>query len=194
MAISDTSPERRNLTILSLGFIIFYLAGGKVTDETVRIMVINLSFDKPHILANFAWVILLWFCLRFWQKHGFSLWASLKEEIISDGTPVSVRQYAIPIARSQLVGAHEADHSTKRITANNFVFESNSLCVLCNFMNDGGANTHQETVKLSGVKGWFYTAREIFVHSVKGNAVSEHLIPYLLFTFAISAPLWSKFI
>lgn len=67
MAIQDSNPERRNLTVLALSIIVFYLAEGSFTDDKVRLQLINATFDKPEILVVLVWLMLGWFCLRYWQ-------------------------------------------------------------------------------------------------------------------------------
>ena len=44
LAYQDSNPERRNLTVLSLCIIIFYLAGGAFLSNEVRLQVINVKF------------------------------------------------------------------------------------------------------------------------------------------------------
>ena len=66
MAIQDSNPERRNLSLLSISIITFYAAGGEVIDNVVRFQIINVGFHKPEVLAYFVWGILCWFCFRYW--------------------------------------------------------------------------------------------------------------------------------
>jgi len=192
MAISDTNPERRNLILASLAFILFYAAGGSLIDDKVRVMVVNISFSKPQILVLFAWIILLWFCLRFWQKSGFKFWSSILSEIMSDKIPVSIANYAKEKAKNQLIGAHAVDHSSKEAEVAGLIYKPYSFYVLCNFKSGSNVITHQEQVKLEGIKGLVFIIRKIISHSIKNNAFSEELVPYLLFISAVSAPSWSK--
>lgn len=69
MAIHDSDPERRNLVVTSLAFIVYYLAGGYITDNNVRMQIVNITFDNKAVLAVFVWVMLLWFAWRYWQTH-----------------------------------------------------------------------------------------------------------------------------
>lgn len=66
MSIQDSSPERRNLLVLSMGIIIFYLAGGEFIDQSVRLQIINVKFANPDMLKSIVWVLLLWFIFRYW--------------------------------------------------------------------------------------------------------------------------------
>lgn len=194
MAMSDTNPERRNLILTSLAFILFYTAGGTLIDEKVRVIVVNISFTKPHVLANFAYLMLLWFCLRFWQKSGFKFWDKILSEIVSSKIPISIQRYAKQEAKSQLVGAHAEEHSSKEVVVDGLLYEPYHFYVLCNFRNSSRMIVHQERVKLKVIKGLVFASRKIITHSIKDNAFSEELVPYLLFLVAMSAPFWSKYI
>lgn len=65
MPYSDNNPERRNLTVLSVAIIVYYLAGGKFLDGEVNLMLINATFSNPSMLIAFVWVMLCWFLFRY---------------------------------------------------------------------------------------------------------------------------------
>jgi hypothetical protein len=67
----DSNAERRNLVLTSLSFIIYNLAGGKLPDGSteLKLNVISLEFTKPEYLLFFAYLMLLWFLLRYWQTN-----------------------------------------------------------------------------------------------------------------------------
>ena len=69
MALQDSNPERRNLSVLALSIIIFYLADGEFTESTVRLQVINVQFSNPQILVFFVWGLLGWSMFRYWLIH-----------------------------------------------------------------------------------------------------------------------------
>lgn len=69
MAISDNNPDRRNLVILSISIILFFLADGEIIDENVRLQIINVVFNKPNVLENFVWILLFWFIYRYWLTN-----------------------------------------------------------------------------------------------------------------------------
>lgn len=66
MTIHDSSPERRNLMVTSLGFIIFFLGGGALNGEEIRLQIVNITLNKPCVLAWLAWIMLFWFAWRYW--------------------------------------------------------------------------------------------------------------------------------
>ena len=194
MPVSDTNPERRNLILMSLAFIIFYAGGGKLAEDTMRLMFVNITFSKPYVLAYFAWAMLMWFCLRFWQKSGFKFWSSLTTEIVAGKMPQSIADYAEKKAKNQLQGANKIDHESKKIEAEYWHFEKYFIYIICNFQNNSNQVFHQEKIKYGGIKGFIFTTQKILTHSFKDNAFSEELMPYILFIIAIFSPIWSALI
>ena len=51
MPLADNDPSRRNLMVTSLAFIAYFWADGCFTDSTVRLQVVNVSFDKPDVTS-----------------------------------------------------------------------------------------------------------------------------------------------
>lgn len=189
MAISDTNPERRNLTLTSLAFILYFVAGGEFNDSVIKIVVVNLSFSKPHILAWFAWTLLCWFALRFWQKNGFMFLSSLLSDISRIKVPNSLHDYCVEKAKEQSKGKADANTTNKKIVCESFRFKHSKIHVLCNYTITNGTTTHQEIVPISGVIGLFYTFKVIAIGLVKGNSFAEELLPYLLFCCALTQPI-----
>jgi len=73
MPYSDSNPERRNLTVLSLAIIVYYLAGGEFLNNEVKLVIINAKFNNPSVLIAFVWVMLCWFLFRYFvtqKKQG----------------------------------------------------------------------------------------------------------------------------
>lgn len=71
---SSLSAARRNLVVISMGFILFALGDAtlsKVDGESSAVLAVKIKFSNPDILIKFAWMMFGWFLLRFWQfsKH-----------------------------------------------------------------------------------------------------------------------------
>lgn len=193
MPISDSSPERRNLILISLAFILYYAAGGRFHGGEIRFFVVNLQFSKPAVLGMFAWVLLFWFALRFYQKTHVVYRTELWAEIMRGGVSRSLSVKACRLAKEQLRGANRTDHFEQKVSAqgihpNGYL----GISIVCNFSNENGAIVHQEFVELGGVQGLAYRLREVMSHAITGNAVAEHLIPYVLFVAATLGPFWSQ--
>jgi len=191
MAISDSNPERRNLVLASIAFVIYYAAGGSFSDENIRVLVVNITFSKPEVLGFFAWGMLAWFALRYWQKNGFSFWRALENEILKLKVPKHLHSQFTEAARKQLVGANQQDHSSKNIEVARFQIKGIACEVLCNFTDGSGAIYHQELVPMRGVSNRFRCIFLFVRQLYRGNAFAEEMVPYLLFLLAITAPIWS---
>lgn len=81
MAMQDNDPERRNLLVTSICVALYYMAGGAIEGPTVRLQVINVTFERPEILALAIWVALIWFAYRYWVTHRGSIRRGLEAEI-----------------------------------------------------------------------------------------------------------------
>jgi len=68
---SSISASRRNLVVLSVGFILFSLGEATLGDgtgkTTLTILSGSITFNNPNVLSYFAWIMFIWFLLRFWQ-------------------------------------------------------------------------------------------------------------------------------
>jgi hypothetical protein len=84
MPISDDNPERRNLVITSFAFVVYYLGGGKLVDGVLSIQAISITFEKTYVIGIIAWILLLWFFLRYKQIHGANLRRELFQEVKSE--------------------------------------------------------------------------------------------------------------
>ncbi|BCN93244.1 hypothetical protein THMIRHAM_10290 [Thiomicrorhabdus immobilis] len=69
MAISDNNPDRRNLNLLAVSIIVYFFAGGQLTDDNVRLHIINVTFNNPEVLTFFIWGLLIWFLYRYWLTN-----------------------------------------------------------------------------------------------------------------------------
>lgn len=65
--VEDSSPERRNLVVSSMGFIAYYYGHGFFRENEISIQAINLHFKSPVIIGVMAWAAFFWFLLRYWQ-------------------------------------------------------------------------------------------------------------------------------
>jgi hypothetical protein len=66
MPLFDNNPERRNLTVLSLSIIVFYLAGGYFIDNEIKLKIVNIGFHNREVLGYLVWVMLAWFLFKYW--------------------------------------------------------------------------------------------------------------------------------
>lgn len=69
MAIQDTDPERRNLVVCSMAFIIYYYGEATFPDSAIRLQIINAHFQNIQFLVGLAWAVIFWFLYRYWLSH-----------------------------------------------------------------------------------------------------------------------------
>ena len=96
MTYLDNNPERRNLTILSLAIIIFYLAEGKLVGSNLNFTLVNIRFEDKGMLIIIVWSMLFWFLFRYVvtnrHSHGIEL-KSIGFAVNMDYAPV--RKYLL---------------------------------------------------------------------------------------------------
>jgi len=191
--LSDNSPERRNLILASMAFIVYYAAGGYHLKDEVHLLVVNMSFHRPHVLAVFSWIILVWFCIRFWQKFKFTFVPEMRKEIRLRKVPNRIQKIVFPLLEKEkeqwLAGGNPIDN----IQLAGFGIQDDRLTVIYNLSrrNGGIKSVHY---KIPGALGFVYVLGLFADQSILGNAASELLAPYLMFLGAVTAPLWNKLI
>lgn len=67
MGISDSNPERRNLTVLAVAIILFYLGGARLVGTGLNLPMVNVEFTRTWALQAALWGALIWFHFRYWQ-------------------------------------------------------------------------------------------------------------------------------
>jgi len=69
--VSSRESSGRHLVTLALGFHLFVLGTAKLGDgaeqATITILAGSITFNDPSVLAYFAWSMLAWYLIRFWQ-------------------------------------------------------------------------------------------------------------------------------
>ncbi|MEZ5691222.1 MAG: hypothetical protein R3D71_06125 [Rickettsiales bacterium] len=68
--MQDSIPERRNLMITSMVFIIYFWGGGRFENNEIRLPFISVHFENIYVLAILSWITLVFFALRFLQSEG----------------------------------------------------------------------------------------------------------------------------
>lgn len=170
MAIQDSDPARRNLTVTSFAFIVFSLAGGYFDHNVVRLQVVNLKFENPEALALFAWALLLWFAYRFWQTRKGMTTTMIRAEIKGNmsGLPRKVLYKRILKKQNQPPIEIKTD------------FKKSSLYF--RFRTDKEAETTYETGKIEGI---FLTVMS-YLHTIfRSPEITDRITPYLLFVMAV---------
>ncbi len=73
---SEGSIQKRNLMVVSLSIIIYFMAGGSIDNGSLKLIFLNVKFDRLWVLVFVIWLSLFWFYLRFCQKY----WGHIKSQ------------------------------------------------------------------------------------------------------------------
>ena len=65
--VTDNNPDRRNLVVVSLSVLIYYLGGGEFKGDVLKLPLVNMEFERPEVLVGFLCCSFIWFSLRYWQ-------------------------------------------------------------------------------------------------------------------------------
>lgn len=85
MPIEDGSPERRNLVVMSMSIIAFYVGGGTVDGaEGLSLPLVTLHFQNPELLGCLAWIVLFWFAFRYVIEYKYIIWNTAFARITID--------------------------------------------------------------------------------------------------------------
>ena len=68
MPYADSSPERRNLTIISLAAIIYYVGGG-FFDCDIQLPMLSLHFSNLLYLVIMYWLAFAWFLYAYYRSR-----------------------------------------------------------------------------------------------------------------------------
>ena len=97
--MDDPNPDRRNLNLLSLAIIVYFIAGGRIQDDAIRLQIVNISLERPWAFFVVIWLLYFWFLIRFWQQSRgailLSLLNSWRAYCESGGFKKSLKQYEL---------------------------------------------------------------------------------------------------
>ena len=199
MAIQDTDPERRNLLVTSMAFIVFFYAGGSFSENEVRLQVINASFSNPKVLGVLAWVLLFWFFYRYWQKHSSSFSNGFESEIHRFYKKTYFSKYVSrKIGKPMLKDEDEGYHieGMKR--------ENGQIGLIYNY-----ASSIRRDKKTGEISAWVNSKGDkgvIYLDDFKGRCLkvratieccfqhpsfSSYIVPYIIFILALLGPIYA---
>jgi hypothetical protein len=87
--MNDLSPEslevlRKNITFLSFSIIVYFVAGGHVDGEVLKLPMINISFYNFQYFKLIIIILMIWWAFRYFQYGAWStLQSSSKNELQS---------------------------------------------------------------------------------------------------------------
>lgn len=194
MAIDDSSPERRNLTIISLAFIVFTLADGEFLNDTMQLQVINVKFNRPDVLIIFAWAMLFWFTYRYWLVHRGKFKTEFRQEFTSYAAHPIIEKFVSKKLNGKLISDDEDGYRVFDIWWENWLIRIRAQYTgkISRHPNRKYASHENPAIKqpdkqarLQGINGWFYGLLVTALSMLKNPSFSGYVVPYILAIFAI---------
>ncbi|MBU2987398.1 hypothetical protein KO528_18685 [Saccharophagus degradans] len=196
MAMQDSNPERRNLTLSSLSFIAYFYGGGSFKDGSVKFPMLNVSFDNMLFVSIMVWVLLFWFFYRYWQAHYGEFSANYSKEIYNYGGRYYVANYL-----SKKAGIKLVTYESKGYVLTGLKRENGRLYVSYNYgegierdKRTGEIQSYsikqQGVVELNGVMGSIIKCRIALSCCVVYPSFSNYMVPYILFFMAVIGPFY----
>ena len=200
MALQDSNPERRNLSLLSFIFIAFFLGGGSFPDSdlSLRLLVITVSFSRPEALVLLIWLIFFWFLYRYWVVHREVFSKKFQAETNELRTLAFIEKFVSksigrPIAPKI---ADTIKGETGIIIEKMFWRESHlQIHIMDKELNrdeygiirgqgrvEGGLN---KTIRLTGIIGLLITIRLIVHCIIMRPSFSSYIVPYIYSAIAV---------
>jgi hypothetical protein len=207
---SEGLIEKRNLTVLSFAIVVFYLAGGSISFDDVRLGIFNAHFEHTYIIVAAIWLVLIWFAFRYWvTTKGKYLQEHLVKYLHQMRNGWSVRAYfRSRFGKVQFVKG-DADLTQKDVGKLFFginkiaqATSSNILIILWQPLKVDGLDpirrSEDDFDKYSNIKG--VSGNQLSINGLSGfllkvyialkksliePAFSQMIIPYILFAMAI---------
>jgi len=194
MAIQDSDAERRNLMLSSIGFILYFSAGGHFVNDQVKIQVVNLAFGKPELLAIFAWLMLFWFLLRYWQTHKTKASSAVSNDI-EQVLFTDLRKLIILYVTNRTKLSYEESNGyiLGRVEIKLLKWTIH-YSLVDRFEKNTEDNTYsyhtiqEEELRLNWFFGVFIIVIALFLACFKNTGFTSYIVPYILFLTAVSIP------
>lgn len=165
-----------------MSIIVYYMAGGRVIDETVSLPMVNVEFENKTVLAGFVWGILFWFLLRYWMVARI-VWIQGWWEELKVGVPYHLRKRVIPKAYIREKNFKPEDFDSRPEI---YINHHPSLGLhYCFEHKTHGIKQTSKLVVRSKEDKLFILLCSAYLFFVRPT-LSGYIIPYLMFLVAVS--------
>ncbi|WP_278403636.1 hypothetical protein [Pseudoalteromonas ruthenica] len=199
MSLQDSNAERRNLTLISLSFIIYIIGEGSLTENELRLQVISVTFRDIEALTMIVWAAFAW-CL---YRYAVVNRGAFVDEYSRDINSLKDHRFLISYLN------HLTGKSIRSRNSLNFLGGDSSLVVeslhrkglffyarICekkiNISIENKVSGERrvenglyELVRLGGIRGFFVSVRLLFSAAIFRPSFFGYISPYLLSFFAI---------
>lgn len=186
MNIEDQSPERKNLMVTSIAFLIYYYGKAELDGNQISLPIMNIKLYNPAFLGYVAWFALLWFSYRFILSHGKDFYKQFPIEFRKYKNDPRLNQYMK--SKANYHASHIVDFKCTEIK-----WKPINICTLSEFRirGNGGQVLRGERMLFDDFKGTVIGLRLTIKCFMQNPSFSQSLSPYLLAILAITAPLFN---
>lgn len=192
--IQDSNAERRNLTVMSVCFLEYFLADGKLQDSVLKLPVVSVEFHRPTVIATMAWVALFWFVYRYWLGNKGKFKDEFTEEFRRWTLDSSIKMYLAKRIGEKLAEADEAlGWHIKNLEWSGLYLKANLLYaqnVTRSHNHEIGSFSYPNGNSPRAIKIDDFTGLRVSLASVLrcfavNPSFSSYIIPYTLFIAAV---------
>lgn len=182
MAIHDSSPEKRNLSVLSLAIIIFFAAEARFLDNEVKLIVINVELHKPEVLKYFIWSMLFWFAFRYWLINRGQFTKDYFNELAQTPTKINFRYFNERLNLG-LNNQDRKNHICEIITPSKRIRD---VTFSYHQQTEKRPKVNQKKQKVSNFKDYLHLLKISLWALCTKPSLSGYFVPYILFCAALT--------
>lgn len=195
-SIADVDPHRRNLMMLSIAFIAYFLSGAQMDADGLRLGMIGVDITRPWVIGVIAWLMLFWFAWQYWLHSHESALETFRTKAVSTTARISPRfQRAasviigVPYLDQAKIG--EACWTVRRIRVSTFLgawalaYQKGTKSNAGGFSGGGEVNCSVSGGAVLPLKLWLVVKAMIIYPSF-----SVGIVPYILFVLAVGVGVW----
>jgi hypothetical protein len=200
MDYSDNSPERRNLTLTSVAFILFYIGDGELKGHSLALPMINVEFNNLIALKAAALLALLWFAYQYMLVMPELYYKFRGREITNIKLPpiinrqlekhldLNIRRNFENIHSWTLIQCHFTKRSAD-IHNRDDRWRLQAATEVYTGAEGESKNHYREELDLTGMVRVYFLWVATYTAATKPT-VANYIFPLILFNLAITGPLW----
>lgn len=186
MNIEDSSPERKNLIICSLGFILFFYGDAEIIDQTIKLPILNVEFNNMGFLCFFVWGALFWFLYRYTLTNKLDFIRKIKHEFLLCRSDPRLIEYL----KDQIQTKHGPINN---LQTQSLLWSSLNIVVPVSFTKLNPNRQRNERIHLfDTMEGTLIGTRLTIYSLISNETLSQAIVPYFLAIAAITSPIFSQ--
>lgn len=214
---SEPNLHSRNLKLVSLFFILYWVLGLKPMDESIRLLVINYEISNPSALQWVSYSILFYFAWRFYLNSRRRIRTGYRKSVSIHNFPNKESRFykkLVSLADEHYVKNKKSEfeetrqskfdynpvegfnNELYRIHVSKFSYESEKLTLTYQVQYSGtrlaGNDFTNGVIKFSSIEWLFFKFIGFFKFSIKQEDAPDYLLPWVLFTLALVCGVLTK--